>query len=90
MLGFNPSKVANAYELQFSGFPAKWSRINGKIAELKKIRKEIAEEKGYTQLERKTELQNVARLLKEAMSEQSELRKSTDYRSAVKQKLISP
>lgn len=90
VLGFNPSKVANAYELQFSGFPAKWSRINGKIAELKKIRKEIAEEKGYTQLERKTELQNVARLLKEAMSEQSELRKSTDYRSAVKQKLISP
>lgn len=89
-LGFNPNKVANAYELQFSGFPAKWTRVNGKIAELKKIRKEISTEKGYTPEERSAELKNVARLLKETMAEQSQLRKTADYKSAYKQGLISP
>ncbi len=92
-LGFNPAKVANAYELQFSGFPAKWARINGKITELKKIRKEISDpktSKGYTPLERKTELLAVKRLIEEAQAEQSALRRTPDYRSAIKQGLIKP
>jgi hypothetical protein len=90
VLGFNPSRIADAYEKQFSGFPAKWSRINGRIDKLKAIRKEISVADGYTDLERTSEAQSVAKLIREAQAEQSELRKTADYRSAIRQGLIKP
>ena len=90
MLGFNPTKVALTYENQFSGFPSKWVRAKGKIEELKKIRKEISSDDGYTPEERTNELKRVASLLRESMDEVSALRKESDYKNSVKQKLITP
>ena len=88
VIGFQPERIGKAYEKQFSGTPAKWSRINGKITELKKIRKEISESKDYTPTERREELKRLAELLREIIAERSQMIKTSEYREALKQGLI--
>lgn len=72
-MGFNPSKVAETYEYQFQGTPAKLTRVKGRINELKKIRREISMSREYSVESRRSELKEVARLLKENMKREAEL-----------------
>lgn len=77
-MSFNPLKYAKAYEEQFSGFPAKWARVNGKITELKKIRKEL---KGK-------QLRGLALELEKTMGERSKMMRTKDYQEAKSKGLI--
>ena len=61
-LSFQPLTVSKAYEEQFVGVTAKLKRLDGKINELKKLRKEPD-----------TDKQKIAQLIREAMTERINL-----------------
>lgn len=75
MIGFNPSIIADTYEYQFSGTPAKLTRTKGRISELKKIRKEISTSKDYAPEARKAELANIAKMIRDYQKQEATLTK---------------
>ncbi len=75
ILGFQPKKISDSYEEQFYGTTAKLSRANGRITELKKIRKEITISKDYSSEERRTELIKIAQMIRESQKEEAILTK---------------
>ena len=72
-LSFNPLKIADAYEEQFSGTPAKLTRVKGRINELKRVRKEISLSADMHSVDKSIELRKVAELMREAQKKQAEL-----------------
>ena len=87
-IGFNPLTVSDAYESQFYGLPAKFARINGKISELKKIRKEISSSDRYDAVGRSNELKKIAEMLKQTNEEKSKMMKQKEFKEALKAGLV--
>uniref|UniRef100_A0A6H1ZEX8 Uncharacterized protein n=1 Tax=viral metagenome TaxID=1070528 RepID=A0A6H1ZEX8_9ZZZZ len=75
-VGFQPTKISEAYEEQFHGVIAKTRRIEGKITEMKKIRKEATSNKDRTKAN-----QYIVQYQKEL----AKLKWSNEYKQAKKQ-----
>ncbi|WP_337872911.1 hypothetical protein [Ignavibacterium sp.] len=88
ILGFNTLNIAKAYEEQFHGLPAKWSRLNGKIRELRTIIKEINQDKSYSLEEKRIENKKANKLLKELLDERQKMKKSQGFIELYKKGLI--
>lgn len=92
MIGFQPLKVLDTYEEHFVGLPAKYSRLNGRIIELKKIRRSIvrAGKNIYNDIQKKNELLVLAKLLREAQREKAEFLRKPEVRQAIRERKFRP
>jgi len=91
-IGFQPLEVTKAYEEHFSGLPAKYSRIKGRINELVKIRRSIARagKANYNAIEKRNELKKVAELLREAHRDRAEFLRRPEVRQAIRERKFKP
>ena len=88
LMSFNPIDVAKKTEDFIFGFPAKFKRAEGKVAEIKKVYKEIASSKKYTPEERTEEMKNIAKMWRDAQAEVLAMKRTQEYRDAIKTGLI--
>lgn len=81
--GFNPTSISETYEEQFYGLPAKISRLEGKIREIQKIKKDVSSSEKNPEVKRAI-MKKASEEHQKTLKELAVLKWSSEYKELVK------